>query len=353
MSIILPIHGRGSSDNPPNRFEPIYIARDAEFIDPDDPLPKTEFFRDEAKEILAKNNSPDIPFTYSINPYRGCEHGCVYCYARPTHEWIGLSAGLDFETKIFAKMDAPTLLRNALSKKTWEPQPISISGVTDPYQPVERKLEITRNCLKILAEFRNPVGIVTKNALVTRDCDVLKELAENKGVIVFISITTLNAELQQKLEPRASHPDARLRAIETLTQAGIPTGVMVAPLIPGLTEDEMPEIIQAAARAGAKTAGYVLLRLPYGVKELFQQWLEHHYPDRKAKILGRIYEMRNGQINQTEFGQRMVGSGDRAELMRTLFRLAKKKARMTEKIEPLSTEHFRVPGRLTQRSLFE
>src|SRR5262249_9850748 len=244
-----------------------------EWLDPEDPSAKTQFFRDESRVILASNNSPDIPFTYSLNPYRGCEHGCVYCYARLTHEYLSLSPGLDFETKILVKEDAPELLRKTLSSPKWVPQCVSISGVTDPYQPVERRLQLTRRCLQVFAAFRNPVAIVTKNALVTRDIDVLQELASVNAAAVFVSGTSLAPALARVMEPRTSTPAARLRAIQELAQAGVPVGVMTAPVIPGLTDHEVPAILRAAAEAGARGAGYVTLRLPGAVADLFEQWL--------------------------------------------------------------------------------
>ena len=246
--------GRGAANNPTNRFESISFERDADWNPEEDPAPTTQAFRDLTKTVITYNDSPDIPFTASLNPYRGCEHGCAYCYARPTHEYLGFSAGLDFETKIMVKENAPELLRNELSSKKWKPQVIALSGVTDCYQPMERKLKLTRRCLEVLAEFRNPVGIVTKNHLVTRDLDVLRELAQHRAVAVFISITTLDNSLTPRLEPRASLPSHRLAAIEKLSRAGVPAGVMVAPVIPALTDYEMPAIISAAVQAGAQFA---------------------------------------------------------------------------------------------------
>ena len=263
MSTSKPVRGRGSVANPPNRFIPLYREALPGWTEEGDPASRTRFFRDDARTVLETNNSPDIPFKYSLNPYRGCEHGCSYCYARPGHEYLGLSAGLDFETKIFVKEDAPDRLRAELSSPQWVPQTVSISGVTDPYQPVERRLELTRRCLQVFAEFRNPVGLVTKNALVARDKDVLGELAKYDAAAVFLSITTLDPELSRTMEPRASIPEARLRAIRELTDAGVPTGILMAPVIPGLTDHEAPAILAAAAKAGARTAGYVPLRLPF------------------------------------------------------------------------------------------
>jgi DNA repair photolyase len=344
------MRGRGVSENPPNRFEPIHVPFDPDFYDPDDPAPKTVYYRDSTKQILATNDSPDIPFDFSVNPYRGCQHGCVYCYARPTHEYMGLSAGLDFETKIFIKEDAPELLRKELSKKKWVPQFISLSGVTDAYQPIERQLKLTRRCLEVLRDFRNPVGIVTKNALVERDADLLAELAEFGASHVYLSITTLDASLTRILEPRASMPEARLRAIETLAKAGIPVGVMNAPIIPGLNDQEVAPILQAASAAGAKSAGYVMLRLPFGLKDLFETWLNQHFPEKKEKVLNRIRELRDGNLNGSEFGQRMRGVGQWADLFNQLFEVARKKGGLERKLPKLRADSFRNPS---ERGLFD
>jgi DNA repair photolyase len=345
--------GRGAADNPANRFIPIYREREPDYDPSEDPAPATQFYRDASRTALASNDSPDIPFTYSLNPYRGCEHGCAYCYARPTHEYLSFSAGLDFETKIMVKEDAPGLLRKELSKPTWRPQSISLSGVTDPYQPVERRLRITRRCLEVLAEFRNPVGIVTKSALVARDIDLLGELASHHAAAVFLSVTTLDPELQRALEPRAVAPHARLRTVEQLARAGIPVGVMVAPIIPGLTDHEAPAILRAAADAGARTAAYVMLRLPFAVKTLFEDWLGRHYPERKEKVLGRIREARGGKLNESRFGNRMRAEGEWADMFDTLFRTTKRRVGMTDGLPPLSAAAFRRPGVVVQRTLFD
>src|SRR5258706_2046460 len=270
------IKGRGASWNPQNRFERLEYVHDEDAQDHsqnDDepsPLPRTIFLRDPTRTILAHNDSPDVGFDTSINPYRGCEHGCIYCYARPSHEYLGFSAGLEFETKILVKDDAPELLREELMSKKYTPRMIAISGVTDPYQPIERKLQLTRRCLEVLAEFRNPVIIVTKNQLVARDVDILKELASFDAAAVCVSVTTLDVELARVMEPRTSTPANRLEAIHSLAEAGVPVRVLVAPVIPGLTDHEIPAIIQAAAEAGARQAGHVVVRLPHGVGELFE-----------------------------------------------------------------------------------
>jgi DNA repair photolyase len=344
--------GRGAAENPPNRFIPLYRERAEDWREEDDPAPTTLFFHDQTRTVLANNDSPDVPFEFSLNPYRGCEHGCAYCYARPTHEWLSLSAGLDFESKIFVKEDAPELLRKELSSPKWIPQCVSISGVTDPYQPVERRLEITRRCLQVFAEFKNPIGIVTKNALVTRDIDVLKELAAVDAAMVFLSVTTLDTELARTMEPRASAPAARLRAVTELAGAGIPVGVMVAPIIPGLNDHEAPAILEASAAAGALTAGYTVLRLPFAVKDNFTAWLDRHYPAAKEKVLGRLRGARDGNLNDSRFGRRMRGEGEWSEVFNEMFRLHRARVGMSNKAHHLSVAAF-TNGRPKQLSLFD
>jgi DNA repair photolyase len=344
-------HGRGTASNPPNRFTPLWHVRNPEWTDPEDPAPTTQFFKDTARSILTSNTSPDVGFTYSINPYRGCEHGCIYCYARPTHEYLGFSAGLDFETQILVKHDAPDLLRRALAAPHWHPQVVALSGVTDPYQPVERHLHLTRRCLEVLAAFRNPVVVVTKSALVTRDVDILQALARERAAAVFLSVTTLDGRLARLLEPRASQPTRRLAAMDTLAQAGVPVGVLVAPVIPGLTEHELPAILAAAARVGAQYAGYVTLRLPHGVAALFEEWVRHHVPTKQAKILQRLRALRGGTLNDSRFGTRMQGEGVLAEHIAGLFALGCRKAGLQERDLQLSTAAFRRPTG-TQLSLF-
>jgi DNA repair photolyase len=348
----VPRRGRGASANPPNRFEPLWYVSDPEWTDPDDPSLETQFFKDTSRSIISYNDSPDVGFDASVNPYRGCEHGCIYCYARPTHEYLGFSAGLDFESKILVKEEAPELLRRELSSPRWKPQVLAISGVTDPYQPIERRLQLTRRCLEVLVDFRNPVVIITKNHLVSRDADLLQQLAQYEAVRVFLSITTLQPDVSRAMEPRASHPSRRLAAIEALTQAGVPTGVLVAPVVPGLTDHELPSIIAAATRAGARAAGYVTLRLPYGVGRLFEDWLTQHFPDRKDKVLHRIRAMRQGQLNDPRFGSRMRGEGIFARQIEALFALACRKAGIDGRGSHLSTAAFRVPAH-AQLSLFE
>jgi DNA repair photolyase len=347
----LPIRGRGAAENPPNRFERIHYERGPEDADLDAPAPATQFLRDHSRSIIATNESPDVGFSASINPYRGCEHGCLYCYARPTHEYLGFSAGLDFETKILVKEDAPELLRRELSARRWQPQPLGISGVTDAYQPIERRLQLTRRCLEVLVEFRNPAVIITKSHLVTRDVDLLGELARCDAVAVFLSVTSLDGHLARLLEPRAAQPSGRLAAIEVLAQAGIPVGVLVAPVIPGLTDHEIPAILAEAARRGARFAGHVSLRLPLGVANLFEQWLARHFPDRKDKVLNRVRAMRGGKLNDPRFGSRMRGEGVLADAIDDLFALGCRKAGIGERGPELSTASFQRPG--VQRSLFD
>jgi DNA repair photolyase len=332
--------GRGATINPADRFSALHYEQD-EFSAAEDarPLP-TEFFRDDSQSIISRNNSPDVGFETSVNPYRGCEHGCPYCYARPTHEYLGFSAGLDFESKILVKPKAGVLLREELSKPGWKSQVVVLSGVTDCYQPIERKLRLTRACLEVLADFRNPAAIVTKNFLVTRDIDLLQRLAEYNAAIVTISITTLDADLAAKMEPRASTPRARLAAVRELAHANIPVGVNVAPIIPGLNDHEIPHIIQAAAGAGAYSAHYTIVRLPFAVSEIFPAWLRSHFPDRAETVLGRIRSMRNGKLNSSQFDKRMQGEGFLAEQIRQLFAVACRRHGLNERDFHLNCEAF-------------
>jgi DNA repair photolyase len=347
-----PIRGRGASANPTNRFELLRYEPGPDDEPPAPGRPATQFFHDRSSAILTRNDSPDVGFTVSVNVYRGCEHGCIYCYARPTHEYLGLSAGLDFETKVLVKENAPELLRRELQSPKWQPQPIAFSGVTDAYQPIERHLLLTRRCLEVLADFRNPVGIVTKNHLICRDRDVLGELAKFNAVVVFVSVTTLDPALAHVMEPRATAPQGRLEAIRELSAAGIPVGVMNAPIIPGLNDHEMPAVLQAAAAAGATFAGYTVLRLPHGLGPLFETWLEQHFPERKERVLGRIRELRGGKLNDARFGSRMRGEGVLAEAIRSLFHLGRTQAGLQRRGPELSTAAFRRPGG-TQLSLFD
>ena len=351
MASPFPVRGRGSASNPKNRFDSIETvpepSQDSDAIS----SPHTEFFPDRSRSIIAYNDSPDVGFDASINPYRGCEHGCVYCYARPTHEYLGFSSGLDFETKIMVKEDAPELLRKELSSRNWTPQLVALSGNTDCYQPVEKTKQLTRRCLEVFLEFRNPVVIITKNFLVTRDIDILAELARYDCVGVTVSLTTLDHKLSSLLEPRASRPARRLAAIKKLAEAGVPVGYLQAPMIPGLTDAEAPAIGAAAAKAGATFSGYVALRLPFAVKSLFEDWLEQNYPEKKNKVLGRVREIRGGKLNDPNFTSRMRGQGIYAEQMAKLFQLARKKSGITERWPKLTIEHFQRPG-IDQLRLF-
>jgi DNA repair photolyase len=342
------IRGRGASSNITNRYDTLkYEATEEDFdnyLEDEKAVLKTEIIKDSSKTILTENKSPDIGFNYSVNCYRGCEHGCAYCYARPTHEYLGFSPGLDFESKIMVKMEAPKLLREALMKKSWEPQVVMMSGVTDCYQPLERKFQLTRGCLEVFAEFQNPVSIITKNALVTRDLDIFKRMHEYNGIIIFISVTTLDSDLCGFLEPRTSRPASRLKAISQLAEAGIPVGVNVAPCIPGLTDHEMPAILKAASEAGATMAGYVPLRLPSTVLPIFTEWLEVHRPLNKDRVLNAVRDIRGGQLNDANFGSRFQGQGPRAESMRAIFDVYTRKYGLNKHDLVLSAEHFIRPG---------
>jgi DNA repair photolyase len=334
--------GRGTTLNPTNRFEPIAIDFDPEWLESGETVSnETIYYNDSTRTILSKNDSPDIGFVHGLNPYRGCEHGCIYCYARPSHEYFGLSSGLDFETKIMVKREAPRLLAETFQSRNWQPQVIALSGNTDCYQPVERKLQITRGCLEVFLRFRNPVGIITKNALILRDLDLLQGLAALHLVHVALSITTLDHQLCRNMEPRTSSPEKRLEALAQLATAGIPTSVNVAPIIPGLNDHEMPAILDAAAERGATGAGFIMLRLPYALKELFENWLRTHVPDRAAKVLNAIRDMRNGNLNDPRFGTRMSGEGERAEAIARMFEVMCQKYGFNRRWEPLRTDLFR------------
>ncbi len=346
-----PIRGRGAQGQVANRFESIRIE-----VDQSEQVagrPRTEFFVDQSKSVVTENNSPDIPFRYSLNPYRGCEHGCSYCYARPTHEFLGMSAGLDFETKIVVKERAVELLRDVLAKPSWQPESMMLSGVTDPYQPVEREKKITRGLLQLLADCRHPISIITKNALIERDVDILAAMARDNLVHAAISITTLDAELAQVMEPRTSSPAARLRAISSLSDAGIPVRVMTAPVIPGLNDHEIPQLLAAAAAAGATSAGYVMLRLPGAVEPVFRDWLERVRPAVAEKVIAKVREVRGGAMNSSEFRTRMRGQGVRADSIATLFQTFARKHGLVKDTKPLRCDLFVPPrDRRGQLNLF-
>jgi DNA repair photolyase len=344
-----PKKGRGALTNPPVRFE---RTRTDPFDDgwgsldglADAPPPRTDVLPDSSRSVIARNASPDIPFSQSINPYRGCEHGCIYCYARPSHAWLGLSPGIDFETKLFAKHEAARLLEAELARPGYRCSTIALGANTDPYQPVERRLGITRSLLEVLARTRHPVGIVTKSAAVLRDMDLLGELARNGLARVFLSVTTLKPELARRMEPRAAAPHRRLDAVHALRESGIPVGVMMAPIIPGLNDDEIEAVLEAAAGAGAEQAAHVLLRLPHEIKDLFGDWLRAHEPGRAQRIETLIRSCRDGALNDSQFGRRMVGSGAYAEMIGRRFDLARRRLGLDRRVPPLRTDLFRAPA---------
>jgi DNA repair photolyase len=343
-----PRKGRGAVSAPVGRFES--LAREAaddgwDSLEQDLPPLATSLQVDTARSVIARNDSPDVPFEQSINPYRGCEHGCVYCFARPTHAYYGLSPGLDFETRLFYKPDAPEVLARELRKRGYQCVPIALGVNTDAYQPVERKTGLTRRILEVLRDFRHPLSIVTKSALIERDVDILRELARFELIQVMISITTLDSDLARTLEPRAAAPQRRLRAMETLCQAGIPCGVMFAPIIPALNDHEMETVLKAARQAGAVYGGYVLLRLPREVQGLFTEWLQAHYPDKADHVLSLLRSCHGGKEYDARFGQRMRGSGPYAELLAQRFKLACKRLGLNKLRRDLTCRHFRPPPR--------
>jgi len=332
-----------------NRFETVsYNPFDDgwETIGEELPVIQTQFFNDHAKSILFKNDSPDVGMAYSINMYRGCEHGCSYCRARPYHEYLGFNAGIDFESKIMVKHDAPELLRKVFDSKKWIPQSIMMSGNTDCYQPAERKYKITRQILEVFLEYRNPVSILTKNALILRDLDLLKELASMNLVSTLLSITSLDPMLRQKLEPRTSTSKMKLKAMEELSKAGIPTGVMVGPIIPGLNDNEVPNILKRSSEAGATRVAHTILRLPYAILPIFTDWIEKNYPEKAKRVLARVMMIRGGKMNDSNFGTRMTGTGAYADYMHQLVYALSEKYNMNQPRTPLATHLFRRPGEL-------
>lgn len=341
--------GRGSSLHPPNRFERIHVEDDWEQLESDEDFigrsnkVPTEYYVDDSQSIVTENNSPDIPFRYSINPFKGCSHGCVYCYARPTHEYLGMSAGLDFETKIMVKHNAPVLFRKWLARKKWQSELIVFSGVTDCYQLAERRFGLTRGCLEVALDARQPIGIVTKNALIARDLDLLSAMTVEGVIHVAISVTTLDAQLAHTMEPRTAPPASRLKAIAALSAAGIPVSVMVAPVIPGLNDVEIPAILAAAAEAGAQSASYVMLRLPLNVKPIFLDWLDRTMPSHKERILSRIRNTRDGELSDSKFGKRMRGEGAIAEQIKQTFDVFASKHGLGKRLPPLNFSGFRRP----------
>lgn len=341
--------GRGALSAPPGRFESVLTeAIDDGWGSLDEPVPapETTVGIDRARHVIAWNQSPDVPFDRSINPYRGCEHGCIYCFARPSHAWYGLSPGQDFETRLFYKHDAARLLEEEIRSPKYEPAPITLGANTDPYQPIERSYRVTRGLLEVLAEYRHPVSIITKGALVERDLDLLQELAGYNAVSVMVSLTSLDAGLKRLLEPRAAAPARRLRTMERLSNAGIPVGTLIAPVIPALTDHELEHLLGSAADAGARSAGYVLLRLPHEVEPLFTEWLRAHYPDRADRVLNHLRDAHGGACYEATFGHRMRGSGPYADLLARRFRLASHRAGIDPSRRiPLSAEAFRRPPR--------
>ena len=333
---------------PPNRFTAIHVEEDYDQLDDTDDLSalrrvRTEYFADDSQSIVSQNDSPDIPFRYSVNPYRGCAHGCSYCYARPTHEYLGLNAGLDFESKVFVKLKAASLFRDWLCRADYEPEMVMFSGVTDCYQPAERQFKLTRACLEVAREARQPIAVITKNTLVTRDLDILTEMAASRLVGVALSLTTLDARLARTMEPRTSSPEARLRAIRELSAAGVSTRVMVAPVIPGLNDHEIPGILAADAEAGAQKAGYVLLRLPLTVAPVFVEWLERTQALSQSRIESLIRNTRDGRMSSSEFGNRMRGTGQIADQIRQTFRVFAKKHGLDQPPMPLNVTQFVPP----------
>lgn len=342
--------GRGASYNPKNRFYKEEVEWDDGFEPGTEEKVKTKFIDIHPKTIINKVPSPDVPSDFSVNPYQGCEHGCSYCYARPTHEYWGYGAGLEFESVILVKQNAPELLREAFNKKSWKGGSLMISGNTDCYQPAERKFEITRKMLQVCSDYNNPVGIITKNSLVTRDIDILAPMAEKNLAMVNVSLNTLNEDFRRKLEPRTASVQARLKAIEQLSEAGIPVNVLMAPLIPGINGHEVLPLMEEVSNRGAQSAGYIILRLNGSLKEMFSNWLELHYPDRKDKVLNQVADAHGGQVNDNRFGTRMKGEGKLVEQINQSYHLGNRKFFNTNNINSLTSTLFKRPS--SQTSLF-
>lgn len=345
--------GRAAGINPSGRFEPVsrHVFDDGwESLEELPPF-KTEVQVEKPRTIITRNTSPDVPFDRSINPYRGCEHGCVYCFARPTHAYMGLSAGLDFESKLFAKPNAATLLAKELSRKGYTPAPIAMGTNTDPYQPIEQTYRITRQVLEVLSDFNHPVTVVTKSARITRDLDILSDMAKRHLVKVALSVTTLDAKLARTMEPRASTPSKRMEAMKLLSEAGVPVGVMVAPIIPALNDSEIEKILTGAAYAGAQSAGFVLLRLPLEIKQLFEDWLHENTPDRAERVMSLVRSTRDGKAYDSDFSQRMRGTGPYAWQISRRFEIATKKLGLSRGGWKVDSSQFRVPGQGKQLEL--
>ena len=341
------LKARGAAANPVGRFEPYARVRvdDGWEIPEEEQVLRTEVALENPRSVITRNASPDVPFDRSLNPYRGCEHGCIYCFARPSHGYLGLSAGLDFETRLIARPNAPLRLAEELRRRTYRPAPLAIGTNTDPYQPLEAKMGIMRQVLEVLSEFQHPVAIVTRGATILRDRDVLADMARRNLVHVGVSVTTLDAGLARAMEPRAPTPETRLRMISGLADAGIPTRVMVAPMIPALTDHEMEAILSRAAAAGAQAASMILLRLPHEVAPLFQDWLERRRPGRAAHVMARLSEMRGGRTNDPRFGSRMTGQGATADLLAQRFALASRRLGLARKLPALDCARFAPPPR--------
>jgi DNA repair photolyase len=341
--------GRGAQIKTANKFlKEQYVTDHIEGLDePLQSTPTTQVFYETSKTIVNKVNSPDLRMMYSTNPYQGCEHGCIYCYARNTHEYYGFSAGLDFESKIIVKKDAPRLIEKFILNPNWEPVPISVSGNTDCYQPLERKYELTRGILKVFAQYRHPVGMITKNSLILRDVDILKDLAQDNLVHVYISITTLDEDLRRAMEPRTASAIKRLKTVEVLAKAGVPVGIMNAPVIPGLNHHEIPAILKAAAEHGAMGAGMTVVRLNGSIGKIFEDWLRKNFPDRFDKVWNQICALHGGNVNDSQFGRRMTGEGNFAEIIHQLFNTSKKKYFGSRSLPPINVTAFRKGGNLS------
>ena len=343
------IKGRGAQIKPANRFlKQSYVAEHLEGLDEAVSVARpTQVFFEASKTIVNKVTSPDLGMMYSTNPYQGCEHGCIYCYARNTHEYWGFNAGIDFESKIIVKKDAPKLIEKFILNPAWEAVPISVSGNTDCYQPLEREYELTRGILKVFAQYRHPVGMITKNALIMRDIDLLQDLAKDNLVHVYISVTTLNEDLRRRMEPRAASGARRLHVVESLAKAGVPVGIMNAPVIPGLNHHEIPQILKAAADHGASGAGMTVVRLNGAIGTIFEDWLRKNFPDRFEKVWNQICALHGGQVNDSRFGARMTGEGNYAEIIHQLFRTSRRKYFGDRKMPAIELTKFRKGGTLS------
>ena len=343
------IKGRGAQSITNNKFEKFAYdySEEIEGSETGSLQTKTSVFFESPLNIISKNDSDDLGFSKSINPYQGCEHGCIYCYARNSHEYWGFNIGIDFESKIVVKQDAPVLLERKFLSKQWSPEVIALSGNTDCYQPLERKYKITRNLLRIFAKYRNPVGLITKNKLITRDIDILKDLAKDNLVHVMISLTTLNEDLRRLMEPRTSSGEQRLEAVKQLSDAGIPTGVMIAPIIPSLNDEEIPELLKQSAEHGARSASYTVVRLNGGVGELFKDWLQKKYPNRSSKVISKIESLHGGQVNDTEWGRRLKGEGNYSMMIEQLFKKTRNQYSGDKQMPQFDVTKFRFGGNYT------